>query len=238
MSPSAKNGNQLEDRWAGLQNSALFTGMSPVDFGSMLSIAMKRDLEARETIFIEGDPVREVFLLVTGSVKISQLGQDGSEAILMLAGPGDVVGALGLIANCAHFSTAQSLHSCQAMVWDAATFDRMAERFPILQKNLRRILAARLEELQARFREISTERVAARLARELGRLLERVGRPVDGAIEISLSREELAQMIGTTLFTVSRLLSDWSQRGIVDPKRGVVVVRDLEGLANLADAPS
>jgi len=68
-----------------------------------------------------------------------------------------------------------------------------------------RIMAKRLQVLEGRFREISTERVAPRLARELVRLLPQVGRRVDGALEINLSREELAQMTATTLFTVSRL---------------------------------
>jgi len=212
--------------------------MSTPEYSGIISMGSKCDIQSRETIFIEGDPVQEVFLLASGSVKVSQLGQDGSEAILMIAGPRDVIGALGLIANCAHFSTAQSLSLCQVIRWDAACFERMAERYPVLQRNLRRILGMRLRELEERFREISTHRVAARLARELSRLLERIGRPVDGAIEISLSREELAQMIGTTLFTVSRLLSEWHQRGVVDPKRGVVLVRDLQGLANLAEADS
>jgi CRP/FNR family transcriptional regulator, nitrogen oxide reductase regulator len=236
MEPYRVNSKHTHSDSASIQNFVLFSGMSLDVCRNIVSRAGRREIAARETIFVEGDPVREVILVLTGSVKISQLGQDGSEAILRLAGPGDVVGALGLLANGAHFSTAQTLHSCQTIVWDATTFEKLAETFPMLQRNLRHILCTRLQELEQRFREMSTERVAARLARELGRLLDQVGRPVEGAIEISLSREELAQMIGTTLFTVSRLLSEWGQRGIVDPRRGVVLVRDLQGLANLADA--
>jgi CRP-like cAMP-binding protein len=67
------------------------------------------------------------------------------------------------------------------------------------------------------------------------RLLERIGRPVDGTIEIALSREELAQMTGTTLFTVSRLLSAWEARGIVRPRREAVTVYDVESLRAISD---
>jgi CRP-like cAMP-binding protein len=98
-----------------------------------------------------------------------------------------------------------------------------------------RSLAIQLEELEQRFREISTERVASRLSREIVRLLAQVGRVVNGTVEIALSREELAQLTGTTLFTVSRLLSDWNERGIVSTRREAVSVNDLLALQQLAE---
>jgi len=96
-----------------------------------------------------------------------------------------------------------------------------------------RILARRLQELEGRFLEISTERVAPRLARELLRLLAHVGRKVDDVVEIHLSREELAQLTGTTLFTVSRLLSSWEQGGILSLRRQAVCVKSPFGLLGL-----
>ena len=98
-----------------------------------------------------------------------------------------------------------------------------------------RILAQRLQVLEGRFREISTERVAPRLARELVRLLPQVGRSVDGVLEINLSREELAQMTATTLFTVSRLLSGWERQGIVTLRREAVIVRSPLGLLGISE---
>jgi len=79
-------------------------------------------------------------------------------------------------------------------------------------------------------------RVAVRLSHQLVRLLNQVGRRVNGAIEIRLSREELAQLTGTTLFTVSRLLSDWNDRGIVSTRRESVSVRNFQALARLAES--
>jgi len=98
-----------------------------------------------------------------------------------------------------------------------------------------RILTRRLLELEGRLFEISTERVAPRLARELVRLLVHVGRRVDGVIEVHLSREELAQLTGTTLFTVSRVLSGWEQQGIVNLRRQAVAVQSPFGLLGVCD---
>jgi len=83
-----------------------------------------------------------------------------------------------------------------------------------------------------RARELATERVASRVARTLLRLARQSGRPVDGGILVDhpLSRQELAEMTGTTLYTVSRLLSAWEDAGLVEAGRERVTVRSVEGL--------
>jgi CRP-like cAMP-binding protein len=77
--------------------------------------------------------------------------------------------------------------------------------------------------------------VAPRVARQLVRLLNRIGRSVNGAVEVSLTREELAQMTGTTLFSVSRLLSAWEERGMVKPRREGVTICDVRLLRTVAE---
>ena len=219
-----------------VQHSALFSNICPTDYKEIVSAARKQEYSRRETIHFEGDPVRQIVLLTSGCAKIIQFGQNGTEVILRLNGPGEVVGALGLCSQDRHFSMAQALSASTALVWEASIFESISKKFPVLRRNAMHILCNRLEELEERFREISTERVAARLSHEIVRLLNQVGRRVNGVVEISLSREELAQLIGTTLFTVSRLLSDWDQRGIVSARRETVAVHDLQALVELSES--
>jgi len=94
-------------------------------------------------------------------------------------------------------------------------------------------MSGRLNELQERFREVATEKVAQRLALALGRLAKQVGKQVKGGVEVCLSREELAQMTGTTLFTISRILSRWGEKGVVQPRREAVVVLDPQRLGQM-----
>ena len=124
---------------------------------------------------------------------------------------------------------------CRALVWDAPTFKSLVTRYPVLHQNMVKILSEDLLELQERFREVATERVAPRVARQLVRLLTRIGRSINGSVEVSLTREELAQMTGTTLFTVSRLLSTWEERGMVKPRREGVTVCDVKSLRAAAE---
>jgi CRP-like cAMP-binding protein len=173
-------------------------------------------------------------LLVSGTVKTTRHGMSGTEVILRLSVPGDVLGAVCMLATGRHCATAQAFRLCRALVWDVSAFKALLERFPVLHQNMVRILGGYVLELEERFREVATERVAPRVANQLVRLLEQIGRPVDGNIEIGLSREELAQMTGTTLFTVSRLLSAWEARGMVKPRREAVTICDVRSLRDMA----
>jgi CRP/FNR family transcriptional regulator, nitrogen oxide reductase regulator len=213
----------------------LFSDISLIDCREIVSAADEREFLRRQTIYFEGDPIRQILLLTSGCVKITQVGLSGAEVILRLVGPRDVVGAVGGGAPVNHCSTARALRSSTALVWAADVFEDILEQFPTLRRNTARILDQRLGEIEERFREVSTERVALRLSSEIARLLHQVGQCVNGTIEISLSREELAQLTGTTLFTVSRLLSDWEQRGIVRTRREGVTVCQLQALVELSE---
>jgi CRP-like cAMP-binding protein len=214
----------------------LFSNISSADYTKIVSVAHQKDFHRRQTIFLEGDPVRQILVLTSGCAKITQLGQNGTEVILRLNGPGDVVGVFGDCSGVNHRSTARSLQLSTALIWEAAVFEGLMDRFPILRRNTVRILGERLLELEERFREVCTEKVASRLSSQIIRLLDQVGRRVNGTIEISLSREELAQLTGTTLFTVSRLLSEWEQRGILVTRRKAVSVRNFQALEELSES--
>ncbi len=228
------NGTELNHKAARVQHLPLFSGISPGACGEIVSAAHEKVFSRRQTIFFQGDPEEEVILLTSGSVKTTQLGQDGSEVILRLNGPGDLIGATGLGSTCLHRSTAQALGCSRALVWSASFFEGFSARVPVLRHNVARILDEQLTELEERFCEISTENVTNRVGHEIARLVNRVGERVNGAVKISLSCKELAQLTGTTLFTVSRSLSQWKEQGIVSTGRRALIVHDPQALAGLS----
>jgi CRP/FNR family transcriptional regulator, nitrogen oxide reductase regulator len=132
-----------------------------------------------------------------------------------------------------HTTTAQALRVSYAFVWEARVFQILVEPLPVVHQNMIRLVGEHLEELERRFGELAKERVAARLARQLIRLQEQIGRRINGPVEIRLSREELAQMTGTTLFTISRRLGVWEARGLVNLRRDSVTICDLELLRRI-----
>ncbi len=213
----------------------LFSGISVDDYTRICTAARVKEYPRGMVLCIEGQPVQEVLLLKSGLAKINKFGVSGAEVILRLAVWGDIIGALGLFSSGKQCTTAQAFRNCRALVWDAAAFKGLVQRYPVLHQNMVRILGEYLLELEERFREMATEKVGLRVASQLVRLLDRIGRPVKGAVDIGLSREELAQMTGTTLFTVSRLLSAWEARGMVKPGREVVTICDIPALRALAE---
>lgn len=215
-----------------VQQFALFSGIPLPDCNRIVASAQTRQYGGRQNLYCEGDSILHVLLLLSGSVKISQFGEGGQEVILRLAGPGEMVGTGGSIG--AHSSTARTVEPSSALVWQAPHFEAACDCFPVLRRNMARVLEKRLNDMDVRFREVSTEKVSPRLSSQLLRLLNQVGKRGNGHVKISLSRRELAQLTGTTLFTVSRLLCQWETRGIVSAGREAVFVRDVPALVGLS----
>jgi len=125
-----------------------------------------------------------------------------------------------------HSCSAHAMERCQVFVWESHLLQMLISRYPQIQINLGRILACRLIELEERFCEIANERVPKRLALVLIRLLKAIGKEGREGVELVITREELAQMTGTTLFTISRTLSKWANFGFIAPRREGVVIID------------
>lgn len=215
----------LAERVVLLCASALFTGLSTNDCREIAACARARTFARDELLFMQGQPVRSLVLIQTGSVKLSQISATGNEVILWMNGAGDPVG-IPADPNCSQTCSARAMDHCRALVWEYARLQTMLEEYPQIRANISQILTSKLNELEERFREVATEKVARRVALALLRLLKQVGRKVHEGTEVSLSREELAQMTGTTLFTISRVLSKWADEGFVLPRREAVVVLD------------
>lgn len=201
----------------------------------IVSCARARTFARDEILFNQGQPVQSLILLESGSVKLTQLSPAGSEVLMWMNGSGDALSVNPDPIACNHTCSARAMEHCRALVWEYQRLQALLNLYPQLRKNISRILAGRLQKLEERFREVATERVAKRLALTLLRLLKRVGKPSQQGVQVSLTREELAQMTGTTLFTISRVLSKWAGQGFVQPLREGVVVHDPEKLEAVSD---
>ena len=218
--------------------SPLFAGLPRHACEKIAWLARSKAFARDKILFMQGQPVRNVALIRSGSVKITQLAPNGNEVILWMYGTGNVIGALSEPASNCHTCSAHAIEQSTALIWDYETLQGLMRENSQIRKNAGHILSTRLNELEERFREVATEKVSKRVALALLRLLKHIGKEVHGGTEVSLSREELAQMTGTTLFTVSRLLSKWSEMGFVLPRREAVIVCDIHRLELAGDEDS
>jgi CRP-like cAMP-binding protein len=217
-----------------IQRFLLLSDLSNADRVTIISGARQKLFLKKRTIFLDCDPIDQIVLLLSGSAKITQIGPTGTEVILRLSGLGDVLGGFGAAVKDKQCCTAETLEDCRALVWESATFQILADRFPVIRRNILRILEERLRDLDERFREVSTENVASRLSSQLVRLANQIGKQEAEGVQVNLSRQELARLTGTTLFTVSRLLSQWEKEGTVSTRREVVSIRSIRALAAIS----
>jgi CRP-like cAMP-binding protein len=215
-----------EVRMALKSGVSLFDGLSDEGFEQVVSLARDSKCAKNETLFRQGDAANAFYLVLSGRLKISQTTQDGQQIIIRYLGAKEIAGCVAVCGGVPYPATATAVEDTWAMTWSRARIADLAARYPDLAFNAMRIMSGRTVELQERLQEIQSERVEGRVAHALARLALQAGRRTAEGVEIDtpLSRQDLADMTGTTLHTVSRTLSAWEARGIVAGRRRKVVI--------------
>lgn len=225
----------LNNHAALFQRAPIFQGLTTTECLEVASVAQTCVYRKGDPIFRYGDPMRTVLLLEIGRVKITQLSRDGKEVILRVDNPGDLLTSPGKSPTGIYSHNAFALETCQVIVWKRAVFEVFEERFPRICRNSVSILSERLRNLETTFFELATELVTQRLARVLLRLSRHQSMGDNSEARVDFTNEQLAQMIGTTLFTVCRMFSDWEEQGIVRTQRKSVIILNVPALRILAE---
>ncbi len=215
----------------------LFRGMTEGDAAALAGQAVYQRLDVGEYFFMQGDTPDRLWVLCEGAVRLSQLQEDGQQVVLRVIRPVNLFGAVALAQAGAYPVSAQAIEPACAAWWKARDLMEMVGRSPQLAMNAMRFMAQRAQEFQDRYREMATERVERRVARTLLRLAAQTGKktPEGVLIDFPLSRQDLAEMTGTTLYTVSRILSQWQTQGLISSGRERVVVVYPHGLVRIAE---
>ncbi len=218
------------------RRTTLFRRLSPDDRQRLAAVAHLRDYDKGETLFNEGDPSESMYTVVTGRVKVSKMTARGTDVILELFGPGDPVGAVAVYESRAYPASAIALEPTTCLLIPRQAFFSLLETYPTLVRGLLVGLSHRLVELTNRLTELSGGRVEARLARFLLKLADDIGqkRPDGTFIPLVLSRQEIADMIGTTIETSIRIMSRWGKDNVVRTDKDGFTVVDRATLESVA----
>ncbi|MEW6239528.1 MAG: Crp/Fnr family transcriptional regulator [Chloroflexota bacterium] len=212
---------------------------SDEDLAHLLNNAVLRPIEEGEFFFLQGDPATHFYILVSGKAKLCQISKNGQTTNLRTINEWQVFGAVGTVRERAVYpACAQALEHSVALAVESRILHEMMETRPHLSFGLMQLMTGYIAELQERYRELATERVEQRIARAILRLVRQIGQQSGDAaspLELNLSHQDLAEATGTTIYTVSRTLSEWERREIVKAGRERVVIRDLHGLMELAE---
>jgi CRP-like cAMP-binding protein len=222
-----------------LRNVTMFRGLEDSALDEALGVATRRRIARGETIFCQGDPARAFYVLVSGRLKVAQVTPEGQQVVVRFIGPREMFGCVAIAGGETYPGTATAAADSHAIGWTQAATEALMREHPQMALNALDTVRSRLQEAHSRVRELSTERVEQRIAHALLRLAEQAGKPVARGVEIEfpLSRQDVAEMTGTTLHTVSRTLSQWEQAGLVESGRQRVTIRDCDALMDVAAEP-
>jgi CRP-like cAMP-binding protein len=207
----------------------LFVGVDPLT--EVHTRGVRRVVSSGTNLFVENTPATTLFVLLSGRVRVTRCGPDGAVVVLHFADPGDVLGCAILGGARIYPGSAEVLEDAVLLAFDERAIEGLIDRFPVVSRNALRMLSGRMEDLRIRLRELTTARVDQRIAHALVRLCAR-----QDVTELALSRQDLAELVGTTQYTVSRTLAAWEKAGWLSTGRQRVRVLDLAALRGMLSA--
>jgi CRP-like cAMP-binding protein len=215
----------------------LFQALKPAEREALRPLVVMKSYEEAEVIFNEGDPAAMFHFILGGRVKVQKAGADGRDFILEIFGPGDPVGAIAAYEERDFPATAVALEASTMLSLPRQEFFAILAANPVLARGMLLGLTRRMVELTRRLAERSA-RVEYRVARIFLALADRVGRDGAGGIQVpvSLSRQEIADMVGTTQETAIRIMSRWGKDGVVVTTDSGFVIPDRARLEAIPPA--
>jgi len=218
----------------------MFAGVEPDDLNNILREAQSIRYQKGTNVFQQDEEAHSFFILLHGHLRVMKVTPDGQQVVVRYVTPGEIFGIAMAMGRGTYPATAVAVVDSLALVWPSAAWPRLVAKHPSLAVNTIQTVGSRLQDAHTRVVEMSTEQVERRVAHALLRLAKQAGRKGEDGIQIDfpISRQDVAEMTGTTLHTVSRILSAWEDQGLVESGRQRISIRDPHKLFTLAERPS
>jgi CRP-like cAMP-binding protein len=227
-------------------DESLLAGLPPFsrlqrgEIREILDQATPKRVEAGTEVFHEGHDAERFYLLLDGYIRVVKVTPTGEQIIALHISPGQLFGIAPALSRDTYPATAISVVESIALSWPVRLWADFTARYQGFATESYKTLGERLGEMQSRITELATQAVEQRIATALLRLVNQSGRKTDQGIEIAfpITRLNISEMTGTTLHTVSRLLSAWERDGIVASRRKHIVITDPHRLMLLSTPES
>lgn len=214
-----------------------FAGLSATDLDLILAQARAARVAKDAEVFAQDAEAQHFYLLLSGHIRVVRTTPSGDAVIARYINEGELLGIAVAMGRTTYPASAIAAVDCVVLTWPNSVWADLSSRFPSFGAGVSRTIGARLQDTQDRVVEMSTQQVEQRIAAAVMRLATQAGRKIDGGVEIAfpVTRQNIAEMTGCTLHTVSRTLSAWEAAGIVRGGRQKIVVTDLRALARITD---
>jgi CRP-like cAMP-binding protein len=214
-----------------------FAHMSDVALDDVLAQAASERFGAGDVVFEQGAIADRFFVLLHGRLRVTQVTAGGQQVVVRIVSPGDLFGIAKALRREDYPGTATAVLESVALFWPMSSWSEIVAVHQGFAVNAMQVIGERLQEAHARIGEISTESVERRVGHAVLRLARQSGYSEENGIRIDfpISKQDIAEMTGTTLHSVSRILTAWEGAGIVSSGRQKLLVKDPHRLLLIAD---
>lgn len=221
-----------------LSHVPAFSRLDRLQIREILDQASARRYESGQPIFHEGEQADRFFMLLDGYVRVMRIGANGEKVIGLHIPPGQLFGIAKALSRTTYPATAITAVESLGISWPSTVWDRFSADYDGFSTETYKTVGDRLGEMNSRMMEMATLQVEQRIANVLLRMINQTGRKVENGILIDfpITRQDLSDMAGTTLHTVSRLLSAWEKQGLVKSERKQITVCQPHQLVELGQA--
>lgn len=221
-----------------LTKVALFVGLERERLQALGAKLRKRSYRRGEVIFHEGDPGGQLFIIVSGRVRISIMGEDGQERDLALLDPGECFGEMSMLDGSDRSATATAMVPTETLILNREPFYEFVRGNPVAMEHLAGLLGRRLRDTDRLLGEVLFLNVSARVARQLVRLAGSWGPSgPQGNIVLSIDQDQLARLVSASRESVNRALHWYQARGMLTTSLRSVTITDLRALMDAASSP-
>lgn len=210
----------------------LFEGLSSEDIRDLAEIARERPFQKRETIFSEGQQGSGFYVVMSGRVKIFKVSAEGKEQILHIFGPGEPFGEVPVFAGRNFPANAEAIENSRFLFFPRESFVGLIRRNPSIALNMLAVLSRRLRVFSNLIEDLSLKEVPGRLAAYLLYLSEKEKGVKE--LELTITKAQLASLLGTIPETLSRILGKMSAQGFIESDGRKIRLVDPRGLEALA----
>jgi len=214
-----------------LKRSLIFSTLTEDELAELAGLATELTLASDEFVFWEDDSPDWFYMVAEGRVKVVKYSSQGKEFIIAFFGSGEMFGEVAVFQNQPYPASAQAATETKVLRIGRPDFLSFLVRRPEVAMRIISVLGGRLRDAQGRLRDLAGERVEQRLARTLLMLSAKLGST------LPFTRQEIADMAGTTTETAIRLMSNLKDRGIIRSTRGKTVILDETKLKLLSEGP-
>ena len=214
-----------------LKQSLIFSSLNEDELAELSRLAIERSFRLDEFVFWEGDAPDYFYVVVEGRIKIAKYSSSGKEFIIAFFSPGEMFGEVAVFEGKPYPASAQAVADTKVLVIKKEDFLSFLATRPQVALEIINVLGGRLRDAQSRLKDLAGERVEQRIAMTLLMLSSKLG-PT-----LPFTRQEIANMAGTTTETAIRVTSQLKQRGIIRSVRGKIIILDETKLRLLSEGP-